>query len=359
MNHIQILKRAWTILWSYKTLWVFGILFALTTAEGFNAPNNGSRVTVSPETQQWRPIPAEELQGLPQELGQAAEDLNRELADGVPQEWINTLIGITVALVCLALVLAVVSAFVHYVSQTALIRMTDRYEASGEKVNWRTGFRLGWSRPAWRIFLIDVLLSIAMFVIVVLLFAFAAVPAVLSILLGGLAVFGIWAAIAGTLMTVGLGMLAVFATIVMGAVLAMVREVVYRECVLRGRGVLDSIGFGLKTLRANFKDVFLLWLLLLALQIVYFIAAIPAVFILLAMGLVIGGVAGALLYLALQAGSMVTAVIVAVIVGVLLLSAVVGIPMTFLRGLRETYLSTAWTLGYREIPAPAPVGNGS
>ena len=56
MNHIQILKRAWTILWSYKTLWVFGILFALTTAEGFNAPNNGSRVTVSPETQQWRPV---------------------------------------------------------------------------------------------------------------------------------------------------------------------------------------------------------------------------------------------------------------------------------------------------------------
>jgi hypothetical protein len=35
----------------------------------------------------------------------------------------------------------------------------------------------------------------------------------------------------------------------------------------------------------------------------------------------------------------------------------VGIPMTFLRGLRATYLSTAWTLAYREIPAAVSEGD--
>jgi hypothetical protein len=348
MNHIQILKRAWSILWSYKTLWVFGILLALTTAEGFNGLNNNSRITVSPDTQKWQPIPAEDLQGMPQEIRTAVEDLNRELTNGVPGKVVNTLIGVAIALVCLALVVMVVSAFVHYVSQTALIRMVDRYEATGEKVNWRAGFRLGWSRSAWRMFLIDLLIFLAVFVVVVLLFAAAAVPILLSILLGGLAV------IAGMLMTIGLGMLSIFAAILVAALVAMVREVIYRECVLRGRGVLESIGSGIRTFRANLKNVFLLWLLLLAIQIIYFVAAIPVAILLLALGAVIGGVAGALLYLALQAGSVVTAILTAVVVGLLLLFVVVGIPMLFLRGLKETYLSTAWTLAYREIPPALP-----
>jgi hypothetical protein len=353
MNHIQILKRSWNILWSYKTLWVFGILLALTTAEGFTSPNNGSRVTVSPDTQQWQPIPAEELRGLPEDIRAAVEELDRELTNGIPSEVVNTIIGVAIALVCLVLVIMLVSAVVHYVSQTALIRMVDRYEATGEKVNWRAGFRLGWSRSAWRMFLIDLLIFLAVFVVVVLLFAVAAVPVLLSILLGGLAV------IAGIVMTIGMGMLAIFAVILVGALLAMAREVIYRECVLRGRGVVDSIGSGVRTLRANIKNVFLLWLLLLAIQIIYFVAAIPVVIILLALGLVVGGVVGALLYLALQAGSVLTAILVAAAVGLLLLAVVIGLPMLFLRGLRETYLSTAWTLGYREIPAPDSAGAAS
>ena len=32
MDPIKILKRAWKILWSYKALWIFGIILALTTS---------------------------------------------------------------------------------------------------------------------------------------------------------------------------------------------------------------------------------------------------------------------------------------------------------------------------------------
>ena len=43
MDPVKILKRAWQILWSYKALWVFGFILALTAAgsSGGNA-NNGS-----------------------------------------------------------------------------------------------------------------------------------------------------------------------------------------------------------------------------------------------------------------------------------------------------------------------------
>jgi hypothetical protein len=351
MKHIQILKRAWSILWSYKTLWVFGILLALTMGESSVGPR--FQGNLPSDTRQVQTLTPQEIDQLPENIRDGVLQVAEWMTPPFPRETVNTVIGIAVALLCLALVIAVVCAFVHYVGQTALVRMVDRFEATGEKANWRAGFRLGWSRSAWRLFLIDVLIFLAGFVFVVLLFAFAALPLLLTMMLGGLAV------IAGMLLTVGLGMLAIFATIIAGAAVIMAREMIYRECVLGGKGVLESIRSGVQVLRTNFKDVFLLYLLLLAIQIIYIVAAVPVTFLLLALGLVVGGIAGALLYLALQGASVLTAIVVAVIVGILLFAAVVGLPMLFLRGLRETYLSTAWTLGYRELPVSAAEGNPS
>ena len=31
MSHVEVLKRAWKMLWSYRAVWVFGIILALTT----------------------------------------------------------------------------------------------------------------------------------------------------------------------------------------------------------------------------------------------------------------------------------------------------------------------------------------
>jgi hypothetical protein len=351
MNHIQVLKRSWNILWSYKALWVFGILLALTGAEAFNGSNSGIRGNLSPDSGQWQPVRAEQLQDLPEGIREAVEDLDRELTGGVPMEIVNTVLAVVVVLVCLALAAVVIATIVRYVSRTALIRRVDGYEASGEKADWRAGFRLGWSRPAARLFLIDLLIFLAFFVGIIATMSIAAVPLLLSIALGGLA------PIAGTVMTIGLGMLAVFAAIVAGALVAMARELFYRECALRGRGVIESIRCGVQSLRANFVNLFLLWLLLLAIRIVFFVAMIPVALILLAVGLVIGAGTGAVLYLALQTASVWTAIIVGAVVGLLLLIVVVGAPTAFLRGLRETYLSTAWTLGFRELPAPDSAGN--
>lgn len=351
MNHMRILKRAWDILWSYKTLWVFGILLALTaggTFSGNNGDNGSARANVSYSIDYPRGMTPAEIEQLPSGIRGAVRELYNLTINPLPRETINNIIGVTIALVCLALLVGVAFIVLRYVSQTALIRMVDRYESSGEKVTWRDGFRLGWSRPAWRLFLIDLLIFLPVFSGILVAMIFVAVPLLLTLTVGGIGT------IVGIVMAIGLGFLVVFAAILLAIALAMAREVFYRECVLGGNGVLDSFRRGFATIRKNLKDLFLIWLLLLAIYIGYAVLMLPVGIVLLIIGAVVGTGAGFGLYLALQAGSQLTAIVVGGLVGVFILSLIVGIPVLFLRGLRETYMSTAWTLAYREIPAPLP-----
>jgi hypothetical protein len=349
MNHMRILKRAWNILWSYKALWVFGILLALTaggTFSGNNGDNGGGRVSF---TTDWpRELTPAEIEKLPSGIQEAVRELQDLTVKTLPPETINTIIGVAIALICLALLVGVAFIVLRYVSQTALIRMVDRYEASGEKVNWRAGFRLGWSRPAGRLFLIDLLIFLPVFFGILLAALFVAAPVLISFAFGG---FG---TVVGIVMTIGLAFLLIFGIILLAIALAMAREVFYRECVLHGSGVLDSFRRGFVTIRENLKDLFLMWLLLLAIYIAYAVLMIPVGIVLVILGAVVGAVMGVVLYLVLQAGSQLTALIVGGLVTLFILVLIVGIPMLFLRGLRETYMSAAWTLAYREIPASVP-----
>ncbi len=348
MNHMRILKRAWNILWSYKTLWVFGILLALTAGGTFSGNNGDSGGRVSINSDWPRGMTPTEIEQLPSGIRDAVRELYDLTVKPLPQETINTIIGVAIALVCLALLVVVLFIVLRYVSQTALIRMVDRYESSGEKVAWREGFRLGWSRPAGRLFLIDLLIFLPVFSGILLAMLFVAAPVLLSLAFGGIGT------IAGIVLAIGLGFLVVFAAILLAIALAMAREVFYRECVLGGNGVLDSFRRGFATIRANLKDLFLMWLLLLAIYIGYAVLMIPVGIVLVIIGAVVGGGAGVGLYLLLQAGSQLTAVLVGGLVFLFILSLIVGIPSLFLRGLRETYMSTAWTLAYREIPVSVP-----
>ena len=41
MKRTQILKRSWEILWSYKALWIFGVILTLTNTPGGEGSGNG------------------------------------------------------------------------------------------------------------------------------------------------------------------------------------------------------------------------------------------------------------------------------------------------------------------------------
>jgi hypothetical protein len=348
MNYMQILKRSWKILWAYPALWVFGIIMALTagasssngSSSGSNYKFNGSNPTTPSVTPsgQW---------------GQVTDYFNR-IGDQLTQYFNNpgnlrAIIGVVIGLVCLGLLVSILFTFAKYVSQVALIRMVDGYETSGEKVTWKQGFRLGWSKSAWRLFLIDLVIGLPLAVAFIVLFGCAAIPVVLGFISGGTPT------LINIIPTIGMVFLVIFIIVVVSVLLALVLEIIHRVCILQDKGVFDAIRQGWQMVRQNLKSVFLMWLILVGIGIVYGLATIPVALILVVLGLVVGGLVGGLLYLAVHTAATVTAgVITAVIVGVLLFILVLALPLLFLGGLKETYFSTTWTLVYREIKPVLP-----
>ena len=76
--------------------------------------------------------------------------------------------AIVVALVLFIIVLIVGFTMVRYVARTALIGMVKEIEDTGT-TSVKSGFRTGWSRSAFRLFLIDLVIGIPMTIVVLLL----------------------------------------------------------------------------------------------------------------------------------------------------------------------------------------------
>jgi len=341
MDHMQILKRAWKILWSYRALWVFGIILALTSSSGSLA-RNGSQPSGQTLGRPFNFTPPDDVRRELEKLGQL-------FSHGIPAETQQVLTRVVVLLGLVVLLLMILFAIGHYLSQTALIRMVDRYERDEEKVTWREGFRLGWSREAWRLFLIDLAIFLPLVVAILLLFGCAALPVLLSYMAGK------EPTIAGIIATVGLAFLIIFLAIIVGVALSLVLEIIRRVCVLESSGAMASIRNGWKLVRSHLKDTFLMWLILLGIRIGYFIAIIPVILLFFGAGVLIGGGIGIVLYLIVQAVAGITAGwITAAVIGGMVFILVPAIPLLFLGGLRETYLSSAWTLTYRELSLPVP-----
>jgi hypothetical protein len=335
MNHTEILKRSWKILWEYKTLWVFGVILALTSGGG--GGNGGGSSNFSTDTNRNFNFPG--FDRIEPELRRFGEIFE----NGLSQEFWQTFSIIILCLVCLVLFLAIVFAILRYVSRVALIRMVDELETSGEKVNWRAGFRLGWSKRAFRLFLIDLVITLPLIVIFLFLFGCAFLPVILGAIPDG------EPSVASIIATVGLVFLMVFIAIIVGVALSLILQIIWRECVIADLGVFDSIRTGWRLLKRNFKDVFVMWLILVGVQIAFFILSIPVILLLVGIGILIAGVLGVLVFLGGQVVSEAAGAIPAIILGLVIFIAVLSIPLLFLNGLKETYLSTAWTLVYREI----------
>jgi hypothetical protein len=337
MKHTQILKRAWTILWSYRTLWIFGFLLALTTggssggsySRGGGGSSGGSG-------------------NLPGDMQQALNQLNEALRN-IPAQTEQTIIAVIIGLVCLGFLFGIAFAIVKYVSQVALVRMVDHLETTGEKLPFRRGWRMGWSRAAWRVFLINLTIGVPVFLAVIVMVGCAATPVLIPALANQTP------SVPSIIATVGMAFLVIFALIVVSLALALVLEIMYRVSILQERGVLDSIREGWTLVRRNLKDVGLLWLILLGIRIAFGIVIIPVAIIFVIIAGLLGGGTGLGLFLlarvVMSAAPVWEPVVVGALVGVPIFILALAIPMTFVEGLKQTYFSTTWTLAYREIRA--------
>ena len=326
MNHINILKRSLNISINYRALWIFGILLALTAGGG--GGNGGG--------------------GGSSHVDQSNFNGNNPFGGFPPitPAVTNTIIAIGVGLVCFILILTVAGTIVRYVSETALIRMVDEHEKSGEKLTIRQGFGLGWSRAAWKMFLMDLLVGLSFMVAFFLLLALSALPLLF------------WLTkntplqIVGTVISGGLILLVIFATLIVALAVGLIMLFARRACALEDLGVRASIRRGYEMVKQRLGDVLLMGVMMFGIGLAWALVTIPIILAILVAAALLGGLP------ALLVGSIVglfasgnTPWIVAAIVGTPIFLIAVIIPGALIGGWQKVFSTTAWTLTYREALA--------
>ncbi len=345
MDHINILKRAWNILWRYRALWIFGIILALTATGGSGgggSSHSGSGGGGAPSSlfNEFDQLPGGMRQGF-ESFGKGIE----RLVESGPAEFAARTFPLIIALLCLGLILFVISRIARWVSEVSLIRMVDHTEETGEQLKFKEGFHLGWSRAAWRLFLTNLVIAVPMVVGSILLILISAVPALLFI-----NNFESTAGIISIIATIGLFFLSMMVIILVSVAVSVLERFFWRTCALEDKSVIESIREGYGMVRHNLKDVGIMWLIMVGVQIGYAILTIPVGLLLLAIGALLGGGAG------LTVGALTRVFstgaipwITGGVVGLPIFILVIGLPMLFVSGLKETYVSSVWTLTYREL----------
>ncbi len=350
MNHMEILKRAWHMVTKYQALWVFGIILALTTySSGFQMPNSNN----SSSSQSQTDSTSDQTDDFQQEMKTAVEEFETMVEDGTVPDEVAAVIGVVLALICLLLVLFIVSRVLRWIAEVALIRMVDQYEETGEKVTWRAGFKLGWSKVTWRVFLLNVLVFFLPVLAFFLLAGITIVP--LSIVSYGAWESGqIGTGIATAVGAIGLAFLFIFLLFIYLVASYLVVRLARRVIVLEDKRVVESVREAIALIRQNFKDVGIMWLIMVGVSIGYPVVIAPIAFLLFAAGFVIGG----LFFLPIWGvtglfSTDMVAIIAGSIVGGLVLILILALPLLFLGGLRQVFTSSSWTLTFRELRALA------
>jgi hypothetical protein len=356
MDPIKILKRAWQILWSYRTLWVFGLILAMAGAgsSGGNGSNSGSRYEANSQSNQQEPL----HEDMPQTFKEFTQEMERLFNEGMsevglPKEDLTTLIWIAVIFVVFGMMLGLVVAVARYVAETAVIRMVDEHENTGTKMTVRQGFRIGWSRTSWRLFLINLLVNLPMILTMLLLLGLG-IMVYMSFTQGGKE-----AGMLSVVISLAILFLVIFVVAIVSIFLGLLRHFFWRACALENLTVGESLRRGFQMARQNWKNVGIMWLVMIGLGIVWAIVSIIA-FVLTLPVVAVTAVAGALVAVipVLLMGGITSIFlngwlpwIVGALFALPLFFTIAFSPWLLLGSWQTVFTSTVWTLVYRELKA--------
>jgi hypothetical protein len=350
MNQTSIIKQAWSTLIHYRALWVFGVILALTAASVGSVltwlpddePDYARRgITIQPRDGEtfWDAVErtfGAEIDRANHELDELFEELNLRIKSDIVA-YLITLAAIAVALYLIRLV-------GRYLSRTALIRMVDQYQETGQKLGVRKGFRLGWSRQTWQLFFIELLVNLVVLAAILLIFALIFGPLPLWVDGSEGTIFAL------SILTAGFFFLAIFVVIVGCVFASIVKRFARRACVLEGLGVTASVVRGYGLARQNLKDLLPLVMVMIGIDLSWPFVAGVLMLLLFGTGMLVGGLPGLLTgnVLTLLATGATPVVVGAVVGGVILLLILVA-PLVWLDGMRYVFLSSMWTVTYRQI----------
>jgi hypothetical protein len=360
IDPIKILQRAWYILWNYRTLWIFGLILALAAGSSFNGNGNNGM--------QWREdnqnYEGPSFGSVQEALDYFSRELNRLFREGIPEanitgQSLTAFLWTIGVFVIFMLLVSIVVTIAYYVSVNAVIRMVDEYENTGTKMTARQGFRIGWSRTAWRLFLINLIVNLPAILFFVALLVGAA-SFFLSVVNGNANLTP--ASLVGIF---GLIFLGGFIVLIWSILFNLLRPFFWRVAVLEDSSVGESLRRGFAMVRENWKSVGLMWLVMIGLGIAWIVVSILAVII--TIPIVLLTIIVAVLVVALPAlllfavfSTFLTGPLPWIAAGLFVLPLFAPIafsPWLLLGSWQSVFTSTVWTLTYREIkalPATAP-----
>ncbi len=353
MDPVKILKRSWHILWNYRTLWVFGLILALTAAGSTGGSgNSGSQYNISDNGDM--PL-SSDVQDAFNEAGEELEEVFEEglPALGISDGEVTALIWIGALFILVMFVMGVLGAIARYVSETAVIHMVDEYEETDTKITFREGWRIGWSRTSWRLFIINLIVNIPAFILIAVL---VIAGIMIYMMVGGRdEAF----AAAGIIGMVGIAFLVIFVIAIISTALRLLRHFFWRAAVLENLGVRDSLRRGFEVVRVNWKEVGLMWLIMVGLGVAWMIVSfislivlIPIAFFTIIIGIVVAAIPGLLLvgFFSLFLSGALPWIVGGIFILPLFLTIAFS-PWVVLSAGQLLFTSIVWTLTYREINA--------
>jgi hypothetical protein len=295
MDFIEILKRAWQIIWKHKVLWIFGILAGCAQAgssvssggsSGPRSSGGGSGGAFPPNVSHW----FDQIE---------------------PGMWV--LIAAVALLVVFILIL--LSLFAGSIGRIGLVRGTQQVEQGAERLSF--GELFSGSLPYfWRVLGLVLLVGTSMF---------------LAILLVGIPL---------AVITCGIGALVI---VVVGFLVPIIVQQSVAAIVLENLGIIEALQRGWQLFRQH-PDKFIIMGLVLNLGLTLaagLVIALPL--FLVAAPALVGALWGT--GEALRSGLIVAGVCLAGYLPVAIL----------LNGILSAYIHTAWTLTYLRLTAPAVV----
>jgi hypothetical protein len=301
MNYGDLIKDAFQITLRNRYLWFFGFFVGLGSGGGGGGGGGG---------------------------GDFDEQRSAEIASisAVQQGTFDNALLI-VGLVLVGLLILLIFLALYVVSQGGLtesVAAIERGEARSFSSTWRAGARNFW-RVLWQILL---------FVGIVLGLLLAVGIPVALLVAGAFATDSTTLRAAAVMVAV---LVAIALLIVVFVLLAIVRQFARRELVVRGEGIIGSVGSGYRLLRRNLGKSLLVWLIQLGLMLAAGIALLIA--------LVIVGLLLFLPTILLAVAEYTTAAIATGVVAGLILLPLLIVALAVLGTFNHSY----WTLAYLRL----------
>ncbi len=353
------IKRAWNTIWHYKVLWIFGFLLVLFGSSGGGGGGGGgsfnnTNYQFNNNDFNYSHAPFYGAPAWVNEMGTFFEDKVVPLF--MPDRILSTILWTIGIAVGIALVFGLLAALVRYPAETAVMRMVDDYEATGTKVKFKAGWKLGWNRRALRIWVIDLIIGSPAFLVVMGLVIGASVMMVKTFQTGSMQMMpGM----------VGLMLLAGFLLLVLALVMVFVslwRELIVRQIAIDDEGIGAAFKKSWAMLAHNAKNAFLTWLVMLGLGIAFGIATvfalivlIPAFAVMAIPGAVVAAIPGAIAFgITSIFGSSFWPWVIGGMVFLPFFFMVTFSPGTLLGGIYSIFSSSIWTQTYREMKGVVP-----